>query len=195
MAGPGAAWAERAGVRGFRHLGDEGVWVGHHLRAVEGRFAAPDGRAFTREIFRTGGAVAAVPLLDDDETVVLVRQFRGALGDLLLEIPAGMLDVEGEDPEDCVRRELVEEVGLAAGDITFLLHAHVAAGFTDHLVTIFLATGLTAVGADRKGPEEEHMTIERLSLHDVPGLVADGTLTDSKTIMGLLAAREHLGLR
>ncbi len=180
---------------GFRHRGDREAWAGHHLTAVEADFSAPDGRGFTREVFRTGGAVAAVPLLDDGETVVLVRQYRGALDDLLLEIPAGMLDVEGEDPVDAVRRELVEEAGFAAASVERLLHAHVAAGFTDHAVTVYLATGLTEVGQDLQGPEEEHMTLERLSLRDVPRLVADGTLTDGKTIMGLLAAREHLGLR
>lgn len=180
---------------GFRHLRDRNAWTGHHLRAVEAVFAAPDGQEFTRELFRTQGAVAAVPLLADGHTVVLVRQFRPALGALLLEIPAGMLDVDGEDPEAALRRELVEEVGYRADAVVPLLHAHVAAGFSDHTVTVYLATGLTAVEPDRQGPEEEHMTVERLSLHDVPRLVADGTLTDGKTIMGLLAAREHLGLR
>jgi 8-oxo-dGTP pyrophosphatase MutT (NUDIX family) len=179
---------------GFRHLRDREVWSGHHLRAVEADFAAPDGQEFTRELFRTGGAVAAVPLLDDGDTVVLVRQFRGALDDLLLEIPAGMLDVEGEDPEAAIRRELVEEVGYEAASVERLLHAHVAAGFSDHTVTVYLATGLTAVEADRQGPEEEHMTVERVSLRAAPGLVADGTITDGKTIMGLLAARQHLGV-
>lgn len=180
---------------GFQHLGDREEWAGHHLRVVSADFVAPDGTELTREVFRTGGAVAAVPLLDDGATVVLVRQFRGALDDLLLEIPAGMLDVEGEDPADAMRRELVEEVGLRADDLTFLLHAHVAAGFSDHTVTVYLATGLTEVAADRQGPEEEHMTVERLALGDVPALVASGALTDAKTIMGLLAAREHLGIR
>jgi len=85
-------------------------------------------------------------------------------------------------------------VGCAAGALTFLLQAHVAAGFTDHAVTVFLGTGLTEVGAHRQGPEEEHMSVERLSLREVPGLVASGRLTDGKTIMGLLAARQHLGL-
>lgn len=180
---------------GFRHIRDDEAWSGHHLTVVEGRFEAPDGTPFTREVVRSGGAVAVVPLLDDGRTVVVVRQFRGALDRLLVEVPAGMLDVEGEAPEDCARRELVEEVGYEARDLTFLLRADVAAGFTDHHVTVFLATGLTEVPSDRQGPEEEAMTTEHLSLHDVPGLVATGALTDAKTIMGLLAAREHLGLR
>jgi 8-oxo-dGTP pyrophosphatase MutT (NUDIX family) len=183
------------GAGGFRQVAEDEVWSGHHLTVTEGRFTAPDGRPFTRELLRTGGAVAAVPVLDDGETVLLVRQYRPALDQLLLEIPAGMLDVEGEAPEAAVRRELVEEVGYEAAEVTFLLRSHVAAGFSDHVVTVFLATGLTEVGQDLQGPEEEHMTVERVALADVPRLVADGTLTDGKTIMGLLAAREHLGRR
>jgi ADP-ribose pyrophosphatase len=179
---------------GFRQLAEDEVWSGHHLTVVEGRFEAPDGSTFTRELLRTGGAAAIVPVLDDGDTVLLLRQYRASLDDLLLEIPAGMID-EGEDAETCARRELVEEVGYRARDLTFLYRARVAAGFTDHVVTVFLATGLTEVGADRQGPEEEAMTVERLSLRDAPRLIATGALTDSKTITGLLAAREHLGLR
>lgn len=181
---------------GFRHLGDEEVYSGgRRLRVVRGTFAAPDGSTFSRDVVRTLGAVAVVPLLDDGETVLLVRQYRGPLDALLLEIPAGLLDVDGEPPAACARRELVEEIGHEARSLELLLRSHVAAGISDHTVTVYLATGLTAVGADRQGPEEEHMTVERLSLRDVPRAVADGTLTDGKTIMGLLATREHLGIR
>lgn len=181
---------------GFRHLGDEVVSVGgRRLRVVRGSFSAPDGSTFTRDIVRTQGAVAVVPLLDDGETVLVVRQYRGSIDATILEIPAGLLDVEGEDPIDCARRELVEEVGCEAASVEVLLRSHVAVGFTDHTVTVYLATGLTPVETDRQGPEEEHMTVEHLSLCDVPGLVASGELTDGKTIMGLLAAREHLGRR
>ncbi len=184
-----------AGGGGFRVLDEDEAWAGHHLRVVRGRFAAPDGTTFDRELLRTPGAVAVVPLLDDGVTVLVVRQFRAPLAAEVLEIPAGLLDVDGEDLVTCARRELVEEIGYEAGELVQLLHAHLAAGFTDHAITVFLGTGLVEVGADRQGPEEEHMTLEQVSLRDVPALVADGTLTDAKTIMGLLATREHLGLR
>lgn len=194
MGGPGEAPAEGATRAGFRRLGEQRIWSGHHLDVVTVETEAPDGSTFTRELLRTGGAAAAVPLLDDGDTVLVLRQYRASLDDLLLEIPAGMVD-EGETPEQCARRELVEEVGYAATDLAFLGRSRVAAGFTDHTVTVFLATGLTEVGADRQGPEEEAMTVERLSLRDAPRLIASGELTDAKTITGLLAAREHLGVR
>jgi ADP-ribose pyrophosphatase len=180
---------------GFRHLGDEEVAQLQRLRVVTARFAAPDGGEFTRDVTRNLGVVAVVPLLDDGETVLVVRQYRGPIDALLLEIPAGLRDVEGEASEVCARRELVEEVGRTATDLTVLATMHPAAGFTDQVVTIYLATGLAEVPLDRQGPEEEHMTIEELSLHDVPALIASGTLTDAKTMVGLLTAREHLGLR
>lgn len=178
----------------FHQVGEEEVWSGHHLRVTAVEVAAPDGTRFSREVVRTGGAVALVPLLDDGDTVLVLRQFRASLGRLLVEVPAGMVD-PGEDPEATGRRELVEELGYEAAELTFLYRAHVAAGFSDHEVTAFLATGLTEVGADRQGPEEEHMTVERISLRAVPALIASGELTDNKTITGLLAAREHLGIR
>lgn len=165
------------------------------LRVVRGRFQGPDGGEFHRDVVRNMGVVALVPLLDDGATVVLVRQYRGPIDALLLELPAGLRDIPGEPSEECARRELVEEVGLTATTLEVLATMHPAAGYSDQIVTIYLATGLTEVPADRQGPEEEAMTVEQLALADVPGLVADGTLTDAKTIVGLLAAREHLGLR
>lgn len=179
---------------GFTQRAEREVWSGHHLTVAEVEVAAPDGSTFTRELVRTGGAAAIVPVLDDGDTVLVLRQYRAALDDLLLEIPAGMVD-PGETPEDCAQRELVEELGFQATDLAFLYRSRVAAGFSDHVVTVFLGTGLTEVGADRQGPEEEHMTVERLSLRDAPRLIAAGEVTDSKTITGLLAAREHLGVR
>lgn len=180
---------------GFRHLGDEDVVDRPRLRVVSARFAAPDGTEFTRSVARTVGAVAAVPVRDDGHTVLLVRQYRGAVDRELLELPAGLLDVDGEEPDAAMHRELVEEIGRRADLLDHLVTAVVAAGFSDHTVAIYLATGLHGVPTDRQGVEEAHMTVEEVSLLDVPRLLADGTLDDAKTIIGLLAARERLGLR
>lgn len=165
------------------------------LRVVSGTFAAPDGSQFTRDIVRNQPVVAMVPLADDGETVLLVRQYRGPIDSLLLEIPAGLCDVPGEALEATAARELVEEVGVEAASLHLLAGFYPAAGFSDQHVSLFLATGLTEVEADRQGPEEEHMTIEELALGDAPARIADGTIRDGKTIIGLLAAREHLGFR
>lgn len=177
-------------MTGFRHLGDEPVVELARLRVVRGSFEAPDGSHFQRDIVRNQEVVAMVPL-HDDGTVTVVRQYRGPIDATLLEIPAGLCDVDGEPYEEAAARELVEEVGLVADRLELIARYHPAAGFSDQFVRLYLATGLHAVPDARQGPEEEHMTVERVALDDVPAMVADGRLGDSKTIIGLLAAREH----
>lgn len=177
-------------MTGFRHLGDEPIADLARLRVVRGSFEGPDGTRFERDIVRNQEVVAMVPI-HDDGTVSLVRQYRGPIDAELLEIPAGLCDVEGEADEDAARRELVEEVGLEADTLDLVARYHPAAGFSDQFVRLYLARGLREVGADRQGPEEEAMTVERIALEDVPAMIADGRLADSKTIIGLLLAREQ----
>jgi len=179
-------------VSGFRHLGDEPVADLARLRVVRGTFEAPDGTRFVRDVVRNQEVVAMVPL-HDDGTVTLVRQYRGPIDRELLEIPAGLCDVDGEGHEDAARRELVEEVGLEADRLELIARYHVAAGFCDQFVRLYLATGLHEVATSRQGPEEEAMTVERLALDEVPAAIDDGRLTDAKTLIGLLRAREVTG--
>ena len=129
--------------------------------------------------------------MDGDE-VVLVRQYRAAVDLEILEIPAGKRDVAGEAPELTAHRELAEEVGLTAGRLVKLAEFYNSIGFSDELSHVFLGTELSPVPDDRQGEEEEHMTVERIRLDDVPALVAAGELVDAKTVIGLLMAREHL---
>lgn len=177
---------------GFRHLGDTTVADLARLRVVRGRFEAPDGSTFERDIVRNQEVVAMVPVLDDGHTALLVRQYRGPIDSLLLEIPAGLCDVEGEDPTDTARRELVEEVGRHPATLDLLAEYYPTAGFSDQYVRLYLATDLTEVGHDRQGPEESHMTIEELDLLDLDAALAAGTICDSKTLIGLLRARDVL---
>ena len=181
-------------MAGFRHLGDESIADLARIKVVRSTFEAPDGSRFTRDVVRNQQVVAMVPL-HADGTVTLVRQYRGPIDAEILEIPAGLCDVEGEEPTATAARELVEEVGLVADHLELVARFHPAAGFCDQFVRLYLATGLTEVDDARQGPEEEHMTVERVALHDVPAMVADGRLIDSKTIIGLLAARERLSSR
>lgn len=177
---------------GFRHLHDTEIAELARLRVVRASFSAPDGTRFERDVVRNNEVVAMVPLADDG-TVWLVRQYRGPIDREILEIPAGLCDIDGEAPEATAARELVEEVGFEAESLELIARFHPAAGFSDQYVRLYLATGLTEVPHDRQGPEEEHMTVERVSLDDVPALIAAGELIDSKTIIGLLLAREHVG--
>ena len=176
-------------MTGFRHLGDDEIASLARLRVVRGRFEAPDGSTFERDVTRHQSVVAMVPLRDDG-TVVLVRQYRGPIDAEILEIPAGLCDVEGEDPLATAARELREEVGLEAGTITQIAGYHPAAGFADQFVRLYLATDLREVRDAREGVEEQHMTLERIHLDDAPALIASGQIIDGKTIIGLLLARE-----
>lgn len=179
-------------MSGFRHLGDREVVQLDRLRVVRGRYEAPDGSTFERDVVRNQEVVAIVPVLDDGATVLLVRQYRGPVDRYLLEIPAGLCDVDGEEPASTARRELIEEVGREAEQLDLLAGYYPSAGFSDQYVRLYLATGLTEVPADRQGPEEQDMTVEEFALADLDAAIADGTLADSKTLIGLLMVRDRL---
>jgi 8-oxo-dGDP phosphatase len=174
-------------VSPFAKVADTEVHRGFRFTVNQVRYRGPDGEEFVRDVVRHPGAVAIVPL-HDDGTVTLVRQFRAALDADLLELPAGLRDVEGEPDVRTAERELVEEAGLAADHVEALVTFHNSPGFCDESVTVFLATGLRAVADDRQGIEEQHMTIERVPLDGALALIAGGRITDAKTIIGLTLA-------
>jgi 8-oxo-dGTP pyrophosphatase MutT (NUDIX family) len=167
----------------FKRLGEAEHYRGPLISVATGTFEAPDGSTFERDIVHHPGAVSVVPV--DGDEVVLVRQYRAAIDDALLEIPAGKRDKEGEDPETVARRELVEEVGLEAATIELLAEFYNSPGFCDEHSFVFAATDLEPCDTDLQGVEEQHMTIERVPLADVPGLIATGAIRDAKTIIGL----------
>jgi 8-oxo-dGDP phosphatase len=175
----------------FRRVSERVVHEGR-ARYVIATFEAPDGGTFEREIVRSPGAVAVVAL-DDAGRVRLVRQFRAAIGATLLEIPAGLLDVEGEPPLDCAKRELAEEAGLDAEHWQELTCFVNAVGMTDQTTRIYLARTLLAVESSPQGVEEEAMTLEWLALDDAVAQIRAGEITDAKTVIGILLAANELG--
>jgi ADP-ribose pyrophosphatase len=178
----------------FKRLGEVELYRAHSIWLGEAEFEAPDGTHFKRDIVHHPGAVSVVPLLDDGR-VVLVRQFRAPVNRDVLEIPAGKRDVDGEEPSLTAQRELEEEVGLRADNVELLLEFYNSPGFCDEHSFAYLATGLTEVERAPVGPEESAMTIEYISLDDVPRLIASGELTDAKSIIALLLARERVATR
>jgi ADP-ribose pyrophosphatase len=180
----------------FHHLADTEVHRGHIWQVVVGRFEDPHGQEFERDIVRSPGAVGVVPLVFDPEgqaSVVLVEQYRPALDQVMLEIPAGMRDIPGEPPEVTARRELVEEAGLDAGELTHLIDLHPSPGMTDSMTMVFLATRCSPVEQDLQGPEEEHLVVHHLPLADAIARIGNGQITDAKTVLGLYAAERRLG--
>jgi ADP-ribose pyrophosphatase len=151
----------------------------------------PDGEPFERFVVHHPGAVTIVPV-DEQHRVTLVRQYRASVDRMVLETPAGTCDVPGEPAETAARRELAEEAGLEAASMVRLMGTFNTPGISDQYTTIFLATGLSACPVERQGVEEGFMTIETIALDDVEPLIADGTLVDETTVLGLLLARAHL---
>ena len=148
----------------------------------------PDGRRSRREIVEHPGAVAAVPLTDQGE-VLLVRQWRHPTGRALLEIPAGTRE-EGEEPEETLRRELVEEVGYRAGSIEMLATVYTAPGYSSELIGLYLATKLESAHADADA--DENIEVVRVPLREALRMCRDGELADSKTVAALLLAGVRL---
>ena len=180
----------------FRQVGERVGYEGRIWRVSIGSYQGPDGVTFERDVVRSPGAVAAVPLRFDVEgnpIVVLVQQYRPALDREMLEIPAGLRDVDGEEPAETARRELAEETGLAPGRLELLTAFHNSAGMTDALTHVYLALHLTPVPSEAHGPEEEHMTVARLSLDEALAMVDDGRITDAKTVIALLCLARRRG--
>ena len=146
---------------------------------------APAGGWIRREVVRHPGAAAVLPW--DGERVHLIRQFRAAGGGELLEIPAGKLDVAGEDPATTAARECVEELGLRPGRVTLLHRCYLSPGFSDEICSIYLAEDLTGAPASPQGAEEAAATIVTLSAAEVRAGLASGLFADAKTIIGLSA--------
>ena len=181
-------------MAGFRRVSEEQLLQAWLFRVDRFHLLDPEGRPFDRFVVRHPGAVAVVPL-HEDGTVTLVRQYRAAVDAMVLEIPAGTRDKEGESPEDTARRELAEEAGLAASGWELLVGTWNSPGVSDQHTTIYLATGLSPVPARPDGIEEGFMTVERIALADVDALVADGTLKDETTVLGLYLTRARLAAR
>jgi len=170
----------------FRVVGERIMWAGGRLlRVGQVTVEGPGGEKLERDVLHHPGAVAVVPL-HEDGTVTLVKQYRAAVDDTIWELPAGLRDVDGELPATTALRELVEEAGLSARDVSHLTTFHNSPGCSDETVHIFLATGLTSVPDDRQGVEEQHMLVERFSLADALAMLDDGRITDAKTVIGLL---------
>ena len=146
------------------------------------RVRLPSGREAVREVVEHPGAVAILPVLADGR-LVLVRQFRYAVGRDLLEVPAGTREPD-ESAEECARREVEEEVGLRAGRLELLANFYISPGWCNEEMVIFRAWDLEETGAS---PEDDE-SIEAVAVrpNEVPGLISSGQIADAKTITAVL---------
>jgi 8-oxo-dGTP pyrophosphatase MutT (NUDIX family) len=156
------------------------------LNITERSIESEDGTTFKRVVIEHPGAVAVVPIVGDD--VVLLRQYRVAVRDHVLEIPAGKLDVPGEELEAAARRELQEETGFTADSLVRLTDLLTTVGFCDEKITIFVAQDVDSGTRRPEGPEEQDAEVLRIPLERAVAMVASGEIADAKTAVGLLLA-------
>jgi ADP-ribose pyrophosphatase len=176
----------------FRVVASELVYEGRVISLRRDTVAMPGGGTSVREIVHHPGAVAVVAL-DDDDNVVLLRQYRHPVGTHLWELPAGLRDAAGEPPLETAKRELAEEALLAAGRWSLLTTTYSSPGFCDEKVLVYLAEDLTEV--DRPEGflvehEEADMTLTRVPLADAVQRVFDGDIRNAIAVIGLLAAAQ-----
>jgi 8-oxo-dGTP pyrophosphatase MutT (NUDIX family) len=182
----------------FETVSSETLHVGKifALRADEVRM--PGGTTARREIVEHFGAVAVVAL-DEDDNVAMVYQYRHPVGRRLWELPAGLLDMGAEPPEQSAARELEEEAGLAASEWSVLVDVVSAPGFSDECVRVYLATGVTDVGRPVAHDEEADLLLKWIPLPDAVAMVLGGEIVNSLAVAGILAAhtvgRDVRGLR
>ena len=170
----------------------ETLHVGRVLAVRLDQVVMPGGRVAQREIVEHPGAVAIVAL-HDDASVMMIDQYRHAVGRRLRELPAGLLDTAGEEPVSTARRELVEEVGCTAQEWSVLVDVVSSPGFSDEAVRVFLARGLTEIGRPAGGDDEEaDLSVVRVPLTDAVRQVLAGEIVNASTVAGLLAAQAVL---
>lgn len=170
------------------------VYDGGFISVTEEDVEAPDDATLSRTVVHHQGAVAVVAV-DDDGRVLMLEQYRHAVGHRLLELPAGILDVAGESAAEAAARELGEEADLRAERWQPLVETFSSPGFTDERVATFLARGLSAVPEDQRtarGQEEAEMTSVWLALPDAVTAALDGRVHNALAVIGILAASAHL---
>ena len=168
----------------MERVGTDQAYEGKMVTVRVDSFRYPDGSVREREIVAHPGAVAIVA--HDEERLFMVRQPREPVDeDALLELPAGKLDMEGETPLECARRELEEEVGIRAAEWRELKRIYSSPGFTDEQVYIFEATGLERV--DPNPGDGEQIEIVEIALSELDEAIE--TCADAKSLVGLLLFR------
>ena len=171
----------------YEVVSTERVYDGRVIALRRDEVSMPGNETGVRDVVEHPGAVAIVAL-DEEERVVLVRQYRHPVRRPLDELPAGILDVDGEPAAETAKRELAEEAGLAADEWHVLVDLLTSPGMTDEASRIYLARGLREVDRDVQGHEEAEMTSSRVPLDDVVRRILSGELENSLLVVGALAA-------
>jgi ADP-ribose pyrophosphatase len=158
------------------------VYKGKVFDLVEEEITLENGRATKMDIIRHPGAAAIIPFLNQD-TLILLKQYRHAIGEYIWEIPAGTLEPD-EDPLECAHRELIEESGYRAGKMEKTGEITPVPGYSDERIRIFTACDLQQ--AERNLDDNEVLEVYEVKFSDAIDMIYNGEITDGKTITGLL---------
>jgi len=157
------------------------IYKGRYLEYHLDHVTLPNGQIATREYLHHPGAIAAVPLLDTGE-VIMIKQFRYPTGSVILEIPAGKLEA-GEEPLTAVRRELIEEIGYEPQKVTHLISCWTTPGFTDEIIHLYLASELKPCQGELD--PDEFLEVVTFNKADLLKLLSTPGLIDGKTALAL----------
>lgn len=184
---------DRVGLTPERTIGSRQLFRGRLLELCVDRVRLPDGGEADREVVHHPGAAAivAVESSGTEPLVHLVRQYRYAVGDVLWEVPAGIVE-PGESPEACARRELREEAGLVAGRWRRLGAIHTSPGFCDETIELFLATELERTDPDPEPGEQVEPHV--VSLSRALAMIDEGAVTNGTAVVSILLAARLFGV-
>ena len=164
------------------------IYEGNILSVRVDTVTAPKGHAH-REIIEHNGAAAAIAVTDEGK-VVMVRQYRYAMGRVVLEVPAGKIDPGENDPEQTMIRELKEETGYEAKEVTYLGKINPSVGYSEELIHIYLMKGLTM--GEQQLDEDESLEVELIPFDELYEMAQTGRIEDAKTIVAIFLASRYL---
>ncbi|HVO35090.1 MAG TPA: NUDIX hydrolase [Gemmatimonadales bacterium] len=183
--GPGASATDAP----LGRLASRRIYTGRVLNLDVDTVRFPDGTSGELEMIRHPGAAAVLPVLtadgSEDPQILLIRQYRYAAGGNVWEIPAGRLE-EGESPEACARRELLEETGATAGRWDRMTTIYTTPGFTDERIHIFAARDLVVRPQETRREPDEFMEVKPVTVRAAIEMIRDGEVVDGKTIVAVL---------
>ena len=172
----------------FELIRSEILVQGRAFNVKRDTLRTPDGRETKLEIVEHGGSVVLLPI-DEEGNLLFVRQYRAAVGEDLLELPAGTRD--GAEPfEECAAREIREETGMAAGKLQKIGEFYLVPGYSTELMAVFLATGLKE--DPLQADEDEFLQVEKVTVKQAVELAEGGRIQDAKSLAALLLARPYL---
>lgn len=166
----------------------ENIYKGKILNLRIDTVELPDKKYSKREIVEHPGSVAIIPITDDGE-IILVKQYRKAVENSLLEIPAGKLEIN-EEPKETAIRELKEETGIIAENLEYICEFYTSPGFSNEKIYLFIATGL--LKGTPNLDDGEYIEITKVQLEELANMIKKGEVLDSKTIIGTYMAIEYL---